>query len=136
MYLNLCRTFGIECADYREDRSPKCPKSLMPGSIHFFCRKKHELISEDRRDFADYNLLKPVKKRLSGHCVTTGILAIAWMMRYYEPVYLAGFGPKKAFVDERRVGRKSTCCKNHAWDMERRIINRWEFDGLVKRCDA
>lgn len=112
----------------------------------FLVGKPRDTISPARRWWPT-EIFNSVKDRL-GKSPTTGLLGIMLAIEYYcdPPVHIACFGPRDKYVKGHyyRSSSRSVVYKPdepilgkvwHNWHGERDIINEWEDQGLVRRCD-
>jgi len=125
-HLELYRIFGI------------------PSENLFIVNRGGGGVPEDRRLWVDEEFFKYIIGRLGAY-PTTGILGILLVLEHYcdPPVPLVGFGPSDKFVNchyyndwKHDDPRDPSVKKAHPWHKERELINEWEREGLVERCDT
>jgi hypothetical protein len=147
LQLYLCRKLGSSgCGQYIEGKSPKFQMPRLPNSLHYVCSLEHDLIPKERWVDVNGPMLEMVRPRLKGKTPTTGILGLIIALEHDarpRPIKLVGFGPRNEFCNGHyyvdawnRIFEHKPVGGPHDFDAEREIINEWEKEGLVERCDA
>jgi hypothetical protein len=151
LHMTICRTFGfLKRGSYQCHKSLKYPTPRLPKSLYYIYSEPHEVIPEARRLYPMPFVLDQLRPKLKGGVPSTGLLGLIMLIRYgacpewfyvdgfATPVKLIGYGPRDRLINCHYFdgSKRKSIGGLHNYDAERELINEWEKECLVERCDV